>query len=144
MERVIRDLIVTIKPETAKQVTLSVHALAGVRKDLDDMRGASDNNINKKHKEEMASRIASDRADRNNLRESCKHVSTLLLQWIVAQKTLSISTQDTFQKTCYVDKSVTIGNQLMEKFISSCPEGFRGTISRKVITMATSKWSDSL
>ena len=27
----------------------------------------------------------------------------------------------------------------MEKFISSWPEGFRGTISKKVITMATSK-----
>ena len=51
-------------------MTLSVHALAGVRKDLDDMRGASDNNTNKKHKEEMPSRIASDRADRNNLREA--------------------------------------------------------------------------
>ena len=39
---------VTIKPETAKKVTLNVHALT----------------------EEMTSRIASDRADRNKLREA--------------------------------------------------------------------------
>ena len=45
---------VTIKPETAKKVTLST----------------SDNNTNRKHKEEMISRIASDRADTNNLREA--------------------------------------------------------------------------
>ena len=45
---------VTIKPETAKKVTLGVHALTAVRKDFDDLRGASDNNTNKKHKEEMS------------------------------------------------------------------------------------------
>ena len=54
---------VTVKPETAKKITLSWHTFARVKQGLEEMRKPSRNSQHV-HKEEMMSRIRSDMDDR--------------------------------------------------------------------------------
>ncbi len=68
---------ITLKPETLKTWALSHHICSQLMEDLAELRGESDEySIKDSHKEEAASRISSDKKDREALKrklEMCIH-----------------------------------------------------------------------
>lgn len=129
---------VTVNPEAAKKATMSLHTFARVKDDLESISRCS-RCKEEKHKEEMPSRIMSDEADRSKLRSALEACVDPLQLDGTSDDIINIYSGEVGKSSVNVDKSVEEGKEMMDKFVSSWPEGYRGTISKKITTMAVSK-----
>ena len=60
---------ITLKPETLKTWALGLHICSRLEQDIADVVGNEQERVQETHKEETKARIASDSADRQNIRE---------------------------------------------------------------------------
>ncbi len=119
----------TLKPETLKTWALSRHICSQLMEDLAELRGESDEyRFQDSHKEEAASRISSDKKDREALKPEL-HPEQLVN---VANGTIGISKIN-------VDQAVSIGQSQLLEFEKQLPFGFWKPIEKKVKTMAATK-----
>ena len=117
----------------------SHHLCADVISQLEDLRDYKGKN-NDKHKEEGPGRISSDREDKLKLRSALKQcIHPLAIEEHSNNILVNIYTGEEADKDVNVNKSVEIGLKELKSFQESLPEGFRKTLSMKVITMRSKK-----
>ena len=130
----------TLKPESLKTWSYSLHTCNRVISDLDDMR-EDDIPSQTCHKEEMPGRMNSDSKDRKALREKVQMaVDPLDPEQHPREGLINIATGSVLiQPQINVEKSADIGKKQMKDFESGWPDSFHSTIPRKVTTMALTK-----
>ena len=130
---------------TTQEMTVKVwangHSLCNeLLSELDTLTN-SDNVHRTKHKEEGDGRIKADQLDRKKLQntlEKCIH--PLSVDTHKNSRTLvNIYTGEEAGEDVNVNKAVEIGQKQMVEFSTSVPQGFRKTLSTKLVTMAKSK-----
>ncbi|KAH3727504.1 hypothetical protein DPMN_053443 [Dreissena polymorpha] len=129
----------TLKPETVKVWSLSLHICSRLEADLTEMSSANLVDTNEKHKEEKQGRINADAKDKASIRrkltecidplDASKHPHSLVSNVTVTMAPSSV----------YVDKSIDFGKAQMIEFQNSWPENFNRSISKKVETHVVSR-----
>ena len=130
---------VTLNPETVKKWALSLHTCNNVLRDFDTIRNQKDI-VKTYHKEELKSRIAADEVDRIKLRNmlnTCVH--PLAYADHNPEELINIFSGQISSDKVNVPRAIEIGRNEMITFDESWPDGFRETISKKVVTMNDSK-----
>ena len=127
----------TLKPDTVKIWTYSLHACHKVMTSLDSMRNREEQAKQTHPKEEMEARIKTDTQDRKTLREKLEVCIDALneaqhpegLQNIVTGKVIT-------HPSVNADDTPTLGKSQMESFEDRWPESFHEAIHNNVNTMA--------
>jgi hypothetical protein len=91
------------------------------------------------HKEEMAARIASDGADRETIKKKLELCIDALDAASHPLNVVNIVSGKVADSSVNVQEAVAIGKTMMKEFESKWPEGFRNTISKRVITVSDGK-----
>ncbi len=130
----------TLKPESLKTWSYSLHTCNSIVRDLDKMRD-DEKPAQSNHKEEMEGRIVADKKDRDALREKLLlSIDPLDTSQHPKDAVVNIVTGAVLaHPQINVDKAVEVGKSQMQSFVSGWPESFHSTISRKVTTMAITK-----
>ena len=131
---------ITLKPETLKTWAYSLHACNRVTNDLNQMRDKEGVSAQTIHKEEMPSRIKPDDLDRKALCEKLELIIDPLAP--LQQDLLTLVTGKIIRApSVNVNNAITLGEKQMETFEQSWPDGFHGTIPKKVVTMSNTQKS---
>ena len=129
---------VTTKERSVK-VWAHSHHLGELASELEDLRQEKKVKV-KMHKEELPGRIKSDAADRLKLRDALVLlIHPLKVETHSENKLVNIYDGEEAGEKVNVTRSVEIGEQQMITFQESLPEGFRATLSTKVVNMTAGK-----
>ena len=120
---------ITLRPETLKIWALDLHTCSQLASDVASLSDKEHPTLDT-HKEETKSRLAADKADRNNIRNKLDMFIDPLDPSVHPNEIISISSGRLAKPS--VHKAVHIGMQQLETFESSWPEGFYGKISKVV------------
>ena len=130
---------ITLSPSALKRWALSLYTCSRLLKDLDDMRDINDSLQVTTHKEEAVARIASDEADRKNIRDRLDTCVDPLNTKDHPDGILHIVSGRISPDSVNVDDAVNIGRKQMTAYERSWPESFNGPLSNNVVTMTVSK-----
>ena len=130
---------VTLKPETLKVWSLSLHICSRIEQDLQSFINPDENEKQDQHKEEMKGRIASDKSDRESIAKKLQNCIDPLNPDDHPPELVNIVLGKIAQDTVNVDKAVEIGSTQMKDFEHGWPKTFNEKISRSVITQAESR-----
>lgn len=129
---------ITLKPEALKIWALSRHICCKIESDMKEMEEETDTTkVQLYHKEESKRRVMADNKDRAGLRQkldTCLH--PLEPYEHPADSIVNITTGKIAPAPVNVDSAIQIGETMLQDFEKTWPEGFYGTISKKVKTMA--------
>lgn len=129
---------VTLKPETVKTWTYSIHACNTLISKVDSMRNTDPNEklTQLHHKEEAKYRIKLDAADRQVLREKLEICIDPLHEHEHTKNLVNIVTgQIISNESVNVDNAYQVGTNQMKLFENGWPESFHGPIHKSVTTM---------
>ena len=130
----------TLKPETVKIWTYSLHACHKVMTSLDSMRNHEEQAKQTHHKEEMEARIKADTQDRKTLQEKLEVCIDALNEAQHPEGLVNIVTGKVItHPSVNADDAPTLGKSQMESFEDRWPESFHEPIHNKVNTMALSR-----
>ena len=94
----------------------------------------------KKHKEESASRIKSDQADQNSIREYfARIIDRLDPEYHAGGQLLNIVSGEVAMESVNPHEAVQKGNHIIKEFKDSWPSGFYKKLSKAVTTMDSKK-----
>ena len=110
-----------------------------MEQDIANLIGKEQDTRQEVHKEEMKARIISDGADCESIRDKLKLCIDLLDPTSHPPTIVNIVSGQIADGTVNVQDAVAIGSKQMQEFEKSWPEGFRSTISKKVMTVSDSK-----
>jgi len=96
-------------------------------------------NDDERHKEEMKSRTVADKKDKETIRAKLAQSIDPLNPTQHPKNLVNIVTGNIAPEGVNVDNSVQVSSSQMKEFEQSWPENFHGTISKKIVTMATLK-----
>ena len=113
----------------------------GIGQSVDRMINGETESVARNHKEEGKSRMQSDAADRNGLKETISSVTHPLNPEGHPNSPVNIVTGKISPATVNVDQSLDIGKAQTGAFEDSLPDGFYAHIRKKVITMTASNES---
>lgn len=131
---------ITLKPETLKTWALSRHICSQLMEDLAELRGESDENrFQDRHKEEAASRISSDKKDREALKRKLEMCIHPLKPELHPEQLVNVANGTVGVSQINVDQAVSIGRSQLLEFEKELPSGFWKPIEKKVKTMAVTK-----
>ena len=131
---------ITPSPRALKRWVLSLHTCSRLLKDLDVLREVREDECVTTHKEESDTRITSDAVERNKLRDKLDTcISHINPQGNDAGNIVNIATGKISPDSVNVDDAVSICRKQMTMCESSWPEGFNGTLSSSVVTLAAGK-----
>ncbi len=129
---------ITLQPCTLNRWALSLHICSQLTQDVIAMNEESPCDV-LSHKEELSHRIQTDKMDREHIRQRLNKVINPLEpeQHQSSPALVNIVTGQVAPDEINVDRAVSIGQKQLEEFERRLPEGFRASISKKVITMKT-------
>ena len=130
---------ITLKPETLKVWSLGLHICSRIEEDMRSVCDSESVNDDKRHKEEMKSRIVADKKDKETIRAKLAQSIDPLDPTQHPKNLVNIVTGNIAPESVNVDNSVQVGSSQMKEIEQSWPENFHGTISKKNETMATLK-----
>ncbi len=131
---------ITLKPETLKTWALSRHICSQLMEDLAELRGESDEyRFQDSHKEEAASRISSDKKDREALKRKLEMCIHPLKPELHPEQLVNVANGTIGISKINVDQAVSIGQSQLLEFEKQLPFGFWKPIEKKVKTMAATK-----
>ena len=130
---------VTLKPETLKIWSLSLHICSRLEQDLSSFINPDDDSELTGHKEELKGRINSDKADRESIRKKLQECIDPLNPEIHPPEIVNIAIGKIAQDTVNVDKAVELGAKQMKDFENGWPNNFNNKLSRVVKTQAESR-----
>ena len=128
---------ITLKAEALKTWALGLHICFCLEQDIVAIVGGSFDYTQDTHKEETKARIASDRIDRESIRNKLDIYIDPLAPATHPTNVLNIVTGQVADST--VQDAVAIGTKSMKEFEKGWPEGLNSTISKNVKTMEDSK-----
>ena len=126
---------ITLKPETLKTWALGLHICSCLEQDIADVVGNEQERVQETHKEETKARIASDSADRQNIRDKLTLSIDPLDSTTHPPTIVNIVTGQVSDASVNCQDSVEIGAKQMKEFEASWPGGFAATIKRRVKTV---------
>ena len=131
---------ITLKPEALKVWALSRHLCAELLSSLTDMEEGEDKTQTKvTHKEEGKARIEADAKDRDGIRTKLEMCIDPIDPANHPEGIVNIVTGKIGKAEVNVQNSPHIGKEQMEAFERKWPEGFHGSIPKKVVTMSMGK-----
>ena len=130
---------VTLKPETMKLWSLSLHICSKLEQDLVCLIEPDDNGKQDKHKEESKGRIDSDKLDRNSIRRKLQECIGPMSPNDHPPEMVNIFLGKIAQETVNVDRAVKLGSNQMKEFEQGWPKRFHEKISHKVKTQLDSQ-----
>ena len=128
---------ITLQPSTVRRWALSLHLCAQLRRDVMSLSDPGKQTVVTSHKEEGNSRILSDAADREKIKNkltSC--TDPLNPENHKSDSLVNIVTGRIASSSVNVDRSVELGEQLMKGYEDGWPESFHKALTRPVATMA--------
>ena len=135
-----RDIIgVTLKPETMKIWSLSLHICSKLEQDLVCLIEPDDSGKQDTHKEESKGRIDSDKLDRDSIRRKLQECIDPLSPNDHPPEIVNIVLGKIAQETVNVDRAVEIGSSQMNEFEQGWPKSFHEKLSHKVTTQVDSR-----
>ena len=129
---------ITLKPSTLKRWALSLHICSRLVRDVSMMTDEKENVV-LKHKEEMPARMKQDAVDRQKIGAKLQFAVDPLDISEQQESIVNIVTGQVTSTSVTVDQSVEVGYQQWQDFELSWPEGFHGTIPKKIVTMSITK-----
>ena len=127
---------ITLKPETLKVWSLSLHACSRLDSDLDDMTEEdTQSKVGTTHKQEAKARIAEDKRDRDGIRHKLDTCITPLDSAAHRSGVVNIVSGQIGSTEVNVNNAFTIGIEQRKVFESRLPQGLYETITKKVVTM---------
>ena len=125
---------VTLKPETLKIWSLSLHICSRLEQDLVCLTEPTDNGKQDKHKEESKSRIDSDMLDRDSIRRKLQEYIDPMSPDHHPPELVNIVLGKVAKETVNVHRAVEIGSNQMKEFEHGWPKSFHEKLSHKVTT----------
>ena len=129
----------TLKPETLKVWSLSLHICSRLEQDLSQFINPDDDTGCTDHKEELKGRIAADKADRESVRRKLQICIDPMNPEDHPPEVVNIAIGKIAQDSVNVDNAVELGMKQMNEFESGWPTNFNDKISRVVKTQAESR-----
>ena len=127
----------TQNPQTVATWSYSQHAVITLTGDLQLMTEEEDITPKLVHKEEFNGRIETDAQDRQSLRDTLlKCIDPMDPDTHPDGALLNVVTGSVAPQVVNIDIAVKLGQEQMEVFESSWPEGFYNTIKRQVVTFS--------
>ena len=132
---------ITLKPETLKVWALSLHMCSQLEANLDSMVTHKDETKTDivKHKEEQKSRIECDAKDRKGIMDKLKTCIDPLDPSKHQGNIVNIVTGEVASDDVNVHDTLRVGNEQLKEFNKQLPDGFNGTIHKKITTMSVTK-----
>lgn len=130
---------ITLNESALKRWALSLHVCSRLIKDIADMRDEDTETQVLSHKGKMPAHVKSDVQDRENIRDKLKSCIDPLNEEDHPDSIVNIVTGRISKDTVNVDQAVIVGREQMETYEASWPDGFYGSLTKKLTTMADSK-----
>ena len=130
---------VTLKPETLKIWSLSLHICSRLEQDLVCLTEPTDNGKQDKHKEESKGRIDSDMLDRDSIRRKLQECIDPMSPDHHPPELVNIVLGKVAQETVNAHRAVEIGSNQMKEFEQGWPKSFHEKLSHKVTTQVDSR-----
>ena len=129
----------TLKPASVARWALSLHVCSQLRSDLMAMKEEQHIKSVSTHKEENPGRIVNDASDREKIQQALQNYIDPLAADTHPPGLLNIVTGLHTTDKVNVDGALEIGKQQMVEFEAGWPKSFNKTITKKVITMASTR-----
>ena len=118
----------------------SHHLCGELLTELDDQRINHRASSDTKHKEEGEGRIKSDYEDRSKIKTALdKCIHPLEVKSHASNILVNIYTGEESDKSTNVYKAAELGEEQMQQFQKEVPDGFRNTLTTKVVLMTLAK-----
>ena len=118
----------------------SHHLCGEVLTELDNQRISHRASSDTKHKEEGEGRIKSDYEDRSKIKTALdKCIHPLEVKSHASKVLVNIYTGEESDKSTNVYKAAELGEEQMQQFQKELPDGFRNTLTTKVVLMTSAK-----
>ena len=130
---------VTLKPETLKVWSLSLHICSRLEQDISSFINPDDDTELTDHKEESKGRISTDKTDRESIRRKLQECIDPMNPDCHPPEVVNIAIGKIAKDTVNVDQAVELGSKQMKEFENGWPKNFNDKLSRTVKTQAESR-----